>query len=47
MSAVTIHSDFGAQEEKICHYFHLSPFYLPCSPIANLAMGPDAMILVF
>ena len=29
MAALTIHSDFGAQEEEICHYFHLSPFYLP------------------
>ena len=24
-SVVTIHSDFRAQEEEICHYFHLSP----------------------
>ena len=31
MAAVTVHSDFGAQEEEICHYFHLFPFYLPCS----------------
>ena len=31
MAAVTIHSDFGAQEEEICHYFHLFPVYLPCS----------------
>jgi len=31
MAAVTIHSDFGAQEEEISHYFHLSPFYLLCS----------------
>jgi len=23
MAAVTIHSDFEAQEEKVCHYFHL------------------------
>ena len=22
MTAVTIHSDFGAQENKICHCFH-------------------------
>ena len=28
---VTVHSDFGAQEEEICYYFHLFPFYLPCS----------------
>ena len=31
MSAVAVHSDFGAQEEEICYYFHLFPFYLPCS----------------
>ena len=29
MAAVTIHNDFGAQEEKICHCFHFFPFYLP------------------
>ena len=29
MVAVTICSDFGAQEYKICHGFHFSPFYLP------------------
>ena len=28
---VTICSDFRAQEEEICHYFHLFPFYLPRS----------------
>ena len=28
MAAVTICSDFGAQENKICHFFHFSPFYL-------------------
>ena len=26
---LTICSDFGAQESKICHCFHLSPIYLP------------------
>ena len=31
MVVVTVHSDFGAQEEEICHYFHLFPLYLPCS----------------
>ena len=31
MAAVTTHSYFRAQEEKICHYFHLIPFYLPWS----------------
>ena len=29
MAAVTVHSDFGAQENKICHCFHFVPFYLP------------------
>ena len=27
VAAVTIHSDYGAQEKKICHCFHFSPFY--------------------
>ena len=31
MTAITVHSDLGAQEEEICHYFHIFPFYLPCS----------------
>ena len=25
MAAVTVHSDFGAQENKICYYFHILP----------------------
>ena len=29
MVAVTICSDFGAQESKVSHYFHCSPIYLP------------------
>ena len=40
MVAVTIRSDFGAQEEEICHYIHLFPFYV------HAVMGPDAVILV-
>ena len=28
MAAVTVCSDFGAQENKICHCFHFLPFYL-------------------
>ena len=40
MVAVTIFSDFGAQESKICHCFHCSP------SICNELMGLDAMILV-
>ena len=35
IAAVTVCSDFGAQEEEICHYFHISPFYLPCSNEAS------------
>ena len=31
MAAVTIHTDFKAQEEEICQCFHLFPFYLPWS----------------
>ena len=31
MAAITIRSDSGAQENKICHQFHFFPFYLPCS----------------
>ena len=31
MATVTSHSDFGAQEEEICHCFHFFPFYLPCN----------------
>ena len=31
MAAVTIHSDFGAREEEICHCFHHFPLYLPLS----------------
>ena len=38
MAAVTICSDFGAQENKVCHF---SP------PICHEVMGLDAMILVF
>ena len=41
MAAVTICSDFGAQENKVCCCFHCFPIYLPWSD------GTDAMILVF
>ena len=40
MAVLTIHGDFEAQEEEMCHYFHIFPFYLPWSEA-------DAMILVF
>ena len=41
MASVTICSDFGAQENKVCHCFHCFP------SICHEVMGPDAMILVF
>ena len=41
MDASSICSDFGAQEENICHCFHFFSFYLPGSD------GADAMILAF
>jgi len=41
MTAITVCSDFGAQENKVCHCFHCFPIYLPG------VMGLDAMILVF
>ena len=31
MAAVTIWSDFGAQENKVSHYFHCFSIYLPWS----------------
>ena len=31
MAAVTVCSDFGAQKNKVCHYFHCFPIYLPWS----------------
>ena len=29
VDAVTVHSDFGAQGNKVCHCFHCFPIYLP------------------
>ena len=40
MSAVTICSDFRAEENKICHCFN---FFSICHEV----MGPDARILLF
>ena len=31
MAAVTVHSEFEAQEHKTCHCFHFFPIYLPLS----------------
>ena len=41
MAPVTIHSDFGAQRNKICHCFHFSP------SVFHEMMGPDTTMLVF
>ena len=41
MTAVTVHSDFGAQENKVCHISTVP------QTIYHEVMGPDAMILVF
>ena len=41
MAVVTVCSDFGAQEHKMCHCFNFPSFNL------HEAMGPNAMILVF
>ena len=41
MAAVTICSDFGAKENKVCHCFHCFP------SISHELMGPDAMIFIF
>ena len=41
MAAITICSDFGAQEKKIVTVSIDSP------PICHDVMGPDVMILVF
>ena len=40
MASVTIHSDFGAQENKLCHCFH---WFSICHEV----MGPDVMIFTF
>ena len=41
MATVTVCSDFGAQENKVCHCFHFFPIY------PHEVMGPDAMIFIF
>ena len=41
MATVTILSDVGAQEKKICHCFYFFP------SIYHEVIGPDAMILFF
>ena len=41
MAAVTICSDFGAPQNKVCHCFHCFPIYF------HEVMRLDAMIFVF
>ena len=41
MAAVTVHRDFEARENKICHVAHFPP------SVSHEVMGPVAMILVF
>ena len=41
MAAVTTHSGFGAQENKICHCFQFSPFYLPYAQYIMRNAGLD------
>ena len=40
MAAVTIYTDFGAQEKNVSHFFHCF------TSICHEVIGPDAMILV-
>ena len=41
MATVTIHSEFGAQDNKVCHCSHFSP------SICDEVMEPVAMIFIF
>ena len=48
MAAVTIYSDFGAQENKACfHCFPMKHGENICHELADEVMGPDALILDF
>ena len=46
VTAVTIHSDFGAQENKVCHCLYFTPFYFPWSDGTG-CYGFDFLILTF
>ena len=35
VAAVTVHTDFGIQENKICLCFHFFPMYLPWSDMTQ------------
>ena len=53
MAAVTIRSDFGAQENKVCHYFHCLPIYFPwgdgtrCHDLSFLNVKPTFSLSSF
>ena len=55
MAAVTICSDFGDQENKVCHCFHCFPIYLPWSDgtkchdlhFLNVEFKPDVSLSSF
>ena len=49
MAAVTFFSEFGAQENKICHYYRPFPFYLPCGNAARMekAMATHSSVLAW
>ena len=48
MAAVTAHSDFGAQEDKICHCFIFSPSicHEVLGPVEK-AMAPHSSVLAW
>ena len=35
MAALTIHSDFGAQENKVCYSSHFFPHFLFCHEVSH------------
>ena len=35
MAVITICNDFGAPKNKVCHWFHCFPIYLPWSDVAR------------
>ena len=41
MTVINVHSDFGAQENKLCHCFHFS------LSICHEMMGPDSLIWIY
>ena len=47
MVAITFHSDLGAPENKICHCFHFSPFFICHEVIFFFKFGdPKSLLMV-